>query len=180
MMSSRSLFKVFWFLAIATAVTLHCDKIFDVPFVSRSVYYYNSFESATDTLRWNGVSVGMFVDDPAPNSGNRSLQIGGGCIQPTAWITLPETKEEGRFKLSCWGKVDQPSQSGGVLLYVDGEMYYSPVAEIRIKDRDWTYYESDTCISCPKVKRLRVELMIGGIIFASMHVDGLSVEAVEN
>jgi hypothetical protein len=45
-----------------------------------------------------------------------------------------------------------------------------------VKDRSWTRYDAEGMLYCPKGKRLRIDLMIGGIIFASMHVDGLTIE----
>ncbi len=169
----------FFLTAVLAAVcAVSCRKFFSTAPSRTALYYSNSFELPDDAKGWSGLTADMFVVDPAPNSRNRSLQIGGGCIQPTAWLVFPKTKEETRFTLSCWGKVDQPNQSGTVLLRVEGDTGDSNTVSLRIKDRNWMYLTSSAFLVCPKGRQLRVEMLIGGILFASMHVDGLIIEKV--
>jgi len=167
-------------VVFAAACTVSCRRLFSTAPSRTTLYYSNSFESDDDAKGWTGVATDMFIADPAPNSGDRSLQIGGGCIQPAAWLVFPKTTEEIRFKFSCWGKVDQPNQSGAVVLGVEGDTDDSNSLEIRIQERNWTYYASNASLVCPRGKQLRLEMRIGGIVFASMHVDGLIVERVND
>ncbi len=140
--------------------------------------YFNSFESPDDAKNWSGVTPQMFIADPAPGMGGASLQIGGGCIQPTAWLVLPAAVSGGWYTLSCWGKIDQENQSGRVVLRIDGAPEGADALAVVVKDRSWTRYVADGMLYCPKGNRLRIELIVGGIVFVSMHVDGLTVERV--
>lgn len=153
-----------------------CRKVITNPFDSAAIYYFNSFESQEDAVKWNGFTSAQFVQDPAPNSGSQSLRIGGGCIQPAAWIVLPKAEAEGWVRFSCWGKVDQANQSGIVRLALEGEPDDSREITVRIQGANWTHFQSENSLFCPKGGRLRIELIIGGIVFASMHVDGLTIE----
>jgi hypothetical protein len=167
---------LFIFMIIAAA--LSCRRMFSTAPAENEVFYFNSFETADDAKGWNGLKPDMFVDAPAPGCGNKSLQIGGGCVQPAAWIVFPKITEGGRFKVSCWGMVDQPNQSGAVAVRLEAEKSTLRESSVRIADRTWTHYESDSVIVCPAGGQLRLELRIGGILFASMHLDGLTVERV--
>ena len=121
----------------------------------------------------------MFVEDPAPNGGQKSLQISGGCMQPTAWVIFSELESTRTFKLSCWGKVIEEGQIGTLTLYVmDGEEYGSSIS-IQVEGDEWKQYESDNSLVCPSGKYLRLEIMIGGIIPGTMLLDCLVIEMVE-
>ncbi|MFB0515280.1 MAG: hypothetical protein ACETWG_01600, partial [Candidatus Neomarinimicrobiota bacterium] len=80
------------------------------------VIYSNSFEVPEDTSDWIGLSYRMFVEDPAPGQGTRSLLIGGGCDQPIAWIDIPCPAGDGSYRLSFWGKTGAVEIDGGSVL----------------------------------------------------------------
>jgi hypothetical protein len=133
-------------------------------------YYFNSFETKKDTTNWQGISYTYFVDEPAPNGGNKSLLIAGGCIQPTAFINFAALKDDEEFQLSCWGKVNEDNQSGTVSLLVLNEETLKRSVSLNIDSKKWTYYKTDT-IKCKAGEHFRIEIMIGGIKFASMNLD---------
>jgi hypothetical protein len=174
----RRMIFLFFMAMVLILCCLSCEKGALNPPKRDTPFYYNSFETATDANGWSGISQDMFVQDPSPNSGFKSLNLGGGCIQPTAWFVFPKARSDGWYKLQCWGKIDQENQGGQVILKLEGDDTFSMEVLVFIKDRSWTYYESDLPIFCPKGKQLRLEMLVGGIIFASMHVDGLTLTRV--
>ena len=167
----------FFVCILILSILVSCKK--KNPLEPGSVFFYfNSFETAGDANDWHGVHSEMFVEDPAPNGGQKSLRIGGGCVQPTAWLTFSELERSRTFKLSCWGNVIEDGQVGTLTLYVmNGEEYGSSIS-IQIEGGEWTLYESDNLLVCPSGKHLRLEIMIGGIVGATMHLDCLAVEMV--
>ena len=139
--------------------------------------YFNSFESATDTANWVGIFPAMFVSDPSPSGGEKSLHIGGGCIQPTAYIDLPAQPDSGNYTISCWGK--KGIGVGSVLLTISGETYPDRTELIlRINQDDWTFIKSEELIYCARDKQLRLEILCGGIVDQTMFVDQIKVEKV--
>ncbi len=142
----------------------------------RGAIYYNSFETARDTTGWWGVTEAMFVDDPAPHAGDRSLHIGGGCIQPTAYIDLPAPVDDGNYRVSCWGKLEDITRRGSISLIVDADAEGRREIHLVVYDAAWTHYVSQETISCPARQRMRLEIMIGGFVPAGMFVDGITVE----
>ena len=143
------------------------------------IFYYNSFESAEDADGWQGIMSEMFVEEPAPNGGEKSLLIGGGCIQPTASITFPKLERSTSLKLSCWGKVREEHQSGMLILRVIDEAENFQSISITLQGNEWKHYETEGSLLCPSGKQLRLEIMIGGIVGASMNLDRLTIDMVE-
>ena len=143
----------------------------------QSVIYFDSFETPADTSGWTGLSPAMFVDDPAPGQGLRSLRIGGGCVQPTAYRNLDPVFEEGDYQLSLWGRVNDPNQSGSVILRLadvsDQEI------SVTLHENRWVYYRNPNTLHVPAGSRMRIEIVIGGIVPASMNIDGLAVLKIE-
>ena len=139
--------------------------------------YFNSFESEEDASNWVGVFPAMFVSDPSPSGGNQSLHIGGGCIQPTAYIDLPAQPDSGNYTVSCYGKTGVGQ--GSLFLIVDWDKPgQRKETNIHIKHDNWTYYKCGESIYCPTGKTLRLEIHIGGFVFMSMFVDQIKVKKV--
>lgn len=136
--------------------------------------YSCSFESAADTIGWQGISPEMFVDDPAPNCGNQSLYIGGGCIMPTAMIILDATASSGKYRLTFWGKKGE--EGGNVKLVVVHEQEYISEIEIHIDSEEWKFYQIEKNLVSQPNSQLLLEFWVGGIVFNSMFVDGIKVE----
>ena len=142
------------------------------------IFYFNSFENDEDASDWQGISHQMFEEDPAPNSGSKSLRIGGGCIQPTASITFPQLSEESTYTLSCWGKVHDQGQMGSIVLVVtDGEKNQQEIG-LNIENNNWTFHQSKATLFCPAKMRLKLEIRIGGFVAAFMNVDCIKIEKV--
>ncbi len=138
------------------------------------IVYMNSFESAIDTIGWQGLYQYMIVDDAAPNCGNKSLKIGGGCIFPTATIDFDSTLSGHSYKLSCWGKV---GKNGGKLFLTtsDDESFSPAFTTINVTDTVWTHYVTDTSFYCAANKRLRLGIFSGGDNPSHIYVDGIAI-----
>jgi len=142
------------------------------------IFFFNSFETKKDTTDWKGIYYQNFVNEPAPDGGKKSVLISGGCIQPTASIDLPIVHKNSKFVMSCWGRVNEDNQSGLVSLKVmDGENSKNSVA-LNVNTKTWNLYKSEKLI-CQPGEHLRIEIMIGGIIGASMNLDLLKIERVD-
>jgi len=149
-------------------------RIYECGTVAIPIVYMNSFESAQDTTGWQGIFQYMFVNDPAPNCGSKSLKIGGGCIFPTASIDFDSTLSGHSYKLSCWAKV---GENGGIIfLTTDDDKSFSPAMKIiEITDTVWTHYETDSTFYCPPDKNLRLGIFSGGFIPGHIYIDLLSI-----
>lgn len=142
--------------------------------VGYELIYYCSFESSDDTTGWQGITEQMFVDDPAPGCGKRSLHIGGGCLQPAAQRVLDSKVGAGRYRLSYWGK---RGAGGGLveLTVVRNRERLAKVA-IAIDSDEWKFYQAEGFLGGPPGCEIRLELWVGGYIYRSMFIDGLRVE----
>jgi hypothetical protein len=171
------------YLTYLTCVTLlcfsfaSCDKKVISP--SQDTTYFNSFESARDTTGWLGMTEEMFVSDPAPKGGNRSLHIAGGCLQPTTYIDLPAQTHDGDYRVNCWGKLEDASRGGKIVLAIHPEGENRGEMQLIIAGEEWTFFESEKSLHCPKNQRLRLEIWIGGFAPASMFIDCIEVEKVK-
>ncbi|UCB51948.1 MAG: hypothetical protein JSV10_08145 [Candidatus Zixiibacteriota bacterium] len=143
------------------------------------IVYFISFESAEDTTGWQGITDKMFVRDPAPGAGARSLKIGGGCIQPAAYIDLPPQAGPGNYVISCWGKVPQVNQPGRIVLQVAQEGGEAREIWLRVDSEDWMFYESREPLRCSGDCSLRLQVWIGGFVPANISVDCIKIERVE-
>jgi hypothetical protein len=163
-------------IVLASCLTSSCEKRGTEP--TGEPFYFNSFESTQDTTGWHGVAAAMFVSDPAPAGGKQSLHIGGGCIQPAAYIDLPQQTRGGYYRLRCWGKLVDISQRGSIGLVVNAETEQRREIHLVISDTAWTSYESEEPFRCPADHHMRMEILIGGFVPASMFVDCIAVERI--
>lgn len=143
------------------------------------ILYYNSFESASDTTGWTGITDDMFVSEPSPGGGEQSLCIGGGCIQPTAYIVMRPQVTDTFYSLSCRGKLHDESQRGAVVLATNEERDKREAIGLLIDCAAWRPYLSATPLYCPAGAELRIEISIGGLIGASMLLDCIKVEVAD-
>lgn len=158
-------------------LTISCGKKCTGP--APSIVYFSSFESAEDTTGWQGITDKMFVRDPAPGAGIQSLYVGGGCIQPTAYIDLPPQTGPGNYAVSCWGKVPQVTRPGRIVLQIVQEGRDAREIQLRVDREDWTFYESKESLRCSEDCALRLQVWIGGFVPANMYVDCIKIEKVE-
>lgn len=167
-------------ITIACAI-LFCSTIISCAIIfidAPELVYFNSFESSEDTTGWYGITDQMFLDDHAPDCGEQSLYIGGGCIQPTAWIDLPAQEEGGYYVLSCWAKIEDTTQTGQIILTITGENEQEEKLELLLDDTEWTFYETQKSQYWPANHKLRLEIRIGGLIPAHMFVDCIKIEKI--
>jgi hypothetical protein len=171
-------------LAVLCLVSIACDSSRDLNGMrdirhEPEIVYFNSFESSQDVHGWTGIDEKMFLDDPAPNGGRKSLHIGGGCVHPTAEAVVGGEHAAGDYVISCWGRLDDVSQPGGVVLkaYLDGQ----PCGEstLTVRTGEWSYYASGEPLTCDEGVEFKIELGIGGIVAASMSLDCLKIERID-
>ena len=137
------------------------------------VVYSNSFESSQDTVGWRGTGSREFRGDAAPDGGQQSLYVSGGCLWPHAWIELTPDESDGLYILRCWGK---DLQIGGeVELNVEGSML-GPW--ITVNQKEWVYYESADTLCCPAGKKIVLSMGAGGIVPSAMLVDRIEIVRV--
>jgi hypothetical protein len=169
---------------IACAVLLCCAGVScsESPYepsqeeLDAGIVYFNSFESAADTLGWEGITGEMFVGDPAPGGGERSLHISGDCIQPTAHIVFPPDGSDRGYILGFWGKLDDARQTGTLILAVKGDDGQREERALTVDGDQWTFYRSEKPLYTSADEALRLEIMIGGIVSASMSIDHIIIE----
>lgn len=149
------------------------DEVIAIPIV-----YMNSFESAQDTVGWQGIFQYMFVNDPAPNCGSKSLKISGGCIYPSASINFDSSLAGHSYRLNCWGKVGK--DGGTIFLTTNDSLSFSPPSiYIFITDSVWTHYVSDKILYCPENETLRLGIFSGGDNPAHIFVDWIAIEQID-
>lgn len=139
-------------------------------------FYFNSFESPEDILGWEGITAEMLVEDPAPGGALRSLLVFGDCIQPTAHIVFPPSDSAGSYKLSFWGKMHDIAQRGTLVLAIDGGDEPREETRVSVEGSQWTFYRSEEPLYLSANQALRLEIMVGGIVSASMSIDCVRIE----
>jgi hypothetical protein len=159
---------------ISILFTTYCIRFPNEPSVE--AFYFNSFEIESDTTDWYGISYKMFVENPAPNGGDKALLLCGGCVQPAAYIDLPISNLDENYSLSFWAKIIEENQSGIISLSaVEGDEKLSEIS-LLVDSQNWKYYKSEKNLFCPAGKQVRLEIIIGGFIPASILVDLLKIE----
>jgi len=118
-----------------------------------------------------------FRDDAAPDGGNQSLFISGGCVWPHAWVELGPYENNGFYKLRCWGKDLQIA--GSVSIEVEGDSPRKQIS-IAITNKEWTHYESDQTLYCPAGKRIVLSMAAGGIVSSAMLIDKVEIVNVQS
>jgi hypothetical protein len=139
------------------------------------IVYSNSFELPQDTAGWRGHM--DFRDDAAPECGNQSLFISGGCVWPHAWIELGPYDNNGFYILRCWGKDLQIG--GSISIEVEGD-YPRDRISILINNKEWTHYESDQTLDCPAGRRIVLSMGAGGIVPSAMLIDKVEIVNVQS
>ena len=115
-----------------------------------------------------------FVDNPAPGCGRKSLHIGGGCLQPVLWTTLPPQREDGYYSLSLWGL-----DTGAIVLTTSEPYDVREEIEILVLTNEWTYFESEDSLFCSSKDSLKIEIYSGGYVPQYIYIDCLKVERLE-
>ena len=173
-MKSHSVLPVF-VLIVLSCGTCSCKNATEPQNKLQGITLYsNSFESVSDTIGWSGYGALLLKDDAAPEGGNSSLFVSGGCMVPHAVYDLPAAESDGYYRIACWGK--NLAQGGGVEL--KAAKASGKGVEVAVTEKDWTSYASADSIFCPVGDHLRIEMICGGIVYSAMLVDLIEVVRV--
>lgn len=142
---------------------------------SNKLFYFNTFDNQRDTTGWHGLTRDTFVNESMPDSGGFSIHLGGGCIQPAASIEF-DSPGEGKYKFSFWAKMGQPSQQAHLILRSDAYYDEKDQLNIEVNTTEWKFYQSEGYLYVPAGKKIILEIMVGGIVFADVYVDNLKIE----
>jgi len=135
-----------------------------------NINYSNSFETLNDTIDWTGITRHNFVRNPAPNGGEYSLKIGGGCMRPAATIII-KGLNAGFYKVSFWAKVLEHDKLGSITILTNSN---DELSSTIINSNVWTKYESDQ-LYIHSSSELFVNINIGGIIPEHLYLDNLKM-----
>ena len=153
-----------------------CDLLMGVhDIINKGPIYFNSFESAEDTVGWQGYGDREFRLDAPAGGGTQSLFVSGGCIAPHAWVEFTAPEKETRLRLKCWGKM--LVNRGSVGLFFKDSLFHRGIS-ISVTDSLWRPYQSTDSLVCPANTALRLEMMSGGIIPGAMLVDVVEVTPI--
>ncbi len=142
---------------------------------SSRAFYFNSFESFEDTTGWHGLTKDTFANESMADSGKFSIHLGGGCIQPAASIEF-DSPGEGKYKFSFLAKMGQPSQQAHLILRSDAYYDEKDQLNVEVNTTEWKLYQSEGYLYVPAGKKIILEIMVGGIVFADVYVDNLKIE----
>mgnify|MGYP001085805974 CR=1 FL=1 len=158
-------------ILVILSALMSCEEMSDVkPTSPDDLFYFNSFESASDTIGWYGVFTGNFVKDAPRTGGKNSLKISGGCVIPHAYYTFDPLEEDGSFILKCWGK---NLSNGGSLTMQTQEG--SGGIHISVSKSSWKEYTSEDTLHAAAGSNIRLELYSGGFLSSSMLVDEIEI-----
>jgi hypothetical protein len=151
---------------------LSCEKDPD-PEYQGDRFYFNSFESVSDTKGWYGINTENIVEDAPPSGGKKSLRVSGGCVIPQAYYRIEPLEEECSFVLKLWGK--NLSNGGSVSLSLEDEPAY---ISISVSELSWNKLISKDTLHCTPGSSLILEFVSGGLIGSSMLVDIIEITKV--
>jgi len=136
--------------------------------------YSTSFEKESDISDWSGVSKYNLTTSTCPEGEHFSLNISGGCMQPAASCEIPVVPS-GKYKLSFWAKMGQASQSAGLCLKQADSLDFIDTVNVQVTDTTWKYYETEKSLNMNSPSKLKIEVFVGGIIYANVFIDNLKV-----
>ena len=137
--------------------------------------YSTPFETESDISGWIGITSENLSNTACPDGKHYSLHIGGGCIQPAASYEIPAV-QPGKYKISFWARMGQTSQSAGLYLRTVTNPFYVDTLSVQVTDTTWKYYESEKSLNIPSPMKLKLDVLVGGIIFADVFIDNLKIE----
>ena len=140
--------KPLYILLLLFCSVLSCEDYSDPdPYYPIDSFYFNSFETSSDTIGWYGINTYDIVKDAPKLGGKYSLKVSGGCVIPHAYFGFDPLKEDCNLVLKCWGK--NLSYGGSVGLRTQD---YSGSIYIYVSDSSWTSYISEVRIPAIPVK----------------------------
>ncbi|MBM4176805.1 MAG: hypothetical protein FJ213_11640 [Ignavibacteria bacterium] len=167
--------KIRFYLLFSALIFISCGEGINYPDASPNSIYFNSFENDNDTTGWKDLNPRMFVDDPCPDGGKKSLSIGGGCFQPVSYFVSKPISESGNYKIQFWAKAAKSEMSGTVMLGIgDPHFPMNGSKYVQVNDSSWKFYNSDV-LFCHSGSKLRIELIVGGIIPSAIFLDNIEI-----
>ncbi len=161
---------------ILSLMLLSCRSIFETEGDPKEIIYSNSFESESDLLNWEGLTVNYLVDEPAPSDGQKSVRITGGCMIPHASITF-DPPGNGRVVSICfYGK--NIDRGGSVEVYFGDNL--KQAMQILISDTSWKEYETPNAIIWPGDSSMTIWMNAGGFIPSAMLIDRIQVLKIKS
>lgn len=158
---------------------MRCKDNSSDPNDSNSIIYQNSFESSSDLLGWYSLDSNLLVNVHAPGCGNKSLHIGGGCIQPVTFYSLI-VPQNGLYQLSCWVKGDTIWDNGGQIFLRKSSKYnYQSGSYVFVKSSEWKFIEGVPELEFSKGDTMFIDIMAGGKMPSYIFVDNLKVEKIQ-
>lgn len=142
-------------------------------------FYYNSFEVETDARGWEGISEGNFCGEAAPEGGNKSVIIGGGCVQPAASLNLGAVQSSAKLRICFQAKMVQENQ--GACLYLinySGNEILDSIA-VSVSGNYWKGYDSNSSLNVTRGDSLRIDVIAGGYFAAEVMLDCLRIYYVQ-
>jgi hypothetical protein len=167
----------FLFIAMIALLINACQNSSQPESENENMVYSTSFETESDISGWSGLTKENLADSACPEGKNHSLHISGGCIQPAASYEIPNV-QPGKYKISFWGKMGQASQSAGLTLKQSGSSSIMDSVNTRVTSTTWKYYESEKGLTVASVTKLKLDVLVGGIIFADVFIDNLKIERI--
>jgi len=137
-------------------------------------FYFNSFETNSDTAGWYGIGSENIVEDAPKVGGEYSVEISGGCVIPHAYYRFAPLSEDRSLILKCWGM--NLSNGGSIHLRIED---YSDHIGISVSEPEWTEYISEDTLHGTAGDTLVLELFSGGIISSAMRVDQIEITEVD-
>jgi len=132
------------------------------------ILYFNSFESESDIVEFEGIPV--LSDKSAPGCGDKSLYISGGCEVPHALVEIGPWRRSETLKLDFMGKA---ANSGLISMYQSDDPQNR--IEVQVNDFFWHHYKSSESLVVPGKSTVTIEFFCGGIAFDEMWIDDFKV-----
>ena len=153
---------------------LSCENADQEPYYPHDSFYFNSFETNSDTIGWYGISSEHIVEDAPKVGGKHSLEVSGGCVIPHAYYQFAPLSEDCSLVLKSWGK--NLSNGGSLHLRIED---YSGHIGISVSEPEWTEYICEDTLYCAAGSTLVLELFSGGIIASAMRIDQIEITEVD-
>jgi hypothetical protein len=135
------------------------------------VIFAADFETARDTVGWQGWGQLELRDESPPGGGAQALWVSGGCFAPHAGRPLEPVKQDRRLILRAMAR----SVAGGLveLDILRGDIIYLP-----INSEEWQLHESKDTLFCAAGETPRLAMVGGGIVSGGILVDRVEVVQV--
>lgn len=174
-MTPQSIVYVTIFLGIIFIFS--CTSPVDPGIPHRNVIYHSSFESPQDTVGWTGYAGIRRYEDAAPDGGNYSLLVSGGCPIPHALYEIGPFPRNASLIIEGWGR--SLDAGGGVVIQTSyfGERRRRYTG-FSIQTEEWTFFQSEEPFPVKKGDVLYIHISAGGIVSGTVLVDLLTVREV--